>query len=388
MTKECPDGLWSVAPRVVHIIYSLGTGGLENGLINLINRCPPDRYRHAIICLDRAGHFAERIEVPDVPVIQLCKRPGHDPRMYWRLWCALRSLRPSIVHTRNMAALETQVLGLLMPGVKRVHGEHGRDVSDLDGSNPRYRQLRRWLSPLIGRFIAVSRDLQHWLIEDVGIPRDKVVQIYNGVDHERFAGGSAPQVILPERTCDHESPIVIGTVGRLAKVKDQRTLLRALARIISDQPTQREQLRAILVGDGPERELLAAEAVELGLGDAIHFAGDRSDVPAWLAAMDVFVLPSLAEGVSNTILEAMAAGLPVIATATGGNAELVEEGVTGRLVPVGDVQSLAAAVRQLADNAGIRQRMGEAGRRRVRERFDWARTVEQYLTVYDSLNRR
>src|SRR5690606_11602036 len=143
------------------------------------------------------------------------------------LWRALRRLKPAIVHTRNLAALETQVLGLLMPRCRRVHGEHGRDVSDLQGSNPRYRRLRRLLAPLIHRFIAVSRDLADWLVDDVGLPAHKVTQIYNGVDHGRFAalprqGNARAELPLPGLPTGFLPPgaRVVGTVGRLAAVKD------------------------------------------------------------------------------------------------------------------------------------------------------------------------
>lgn len=383
------------APLVAHVIYALGTGGLENGLVNLINRCPPGRYRHAIICLTRAEAFAGRIQVPGVEIVELHKRPGHDPLMYWRLWRALRRLRPAIVHTRNLAALETQVLGLLMPRCRRVHGEHGRDVSDLRGSNPRYRRLRRLLAPLIHRFIAVSRDLADWLVKDVGLPADKVTQIYNGVDHARFAaatevsGDAASTRSLPGLPADFLPPgaRVVGTVGRLAAVKDQLTLIRALAHILADQPDYRSHLRGILVGDGPERAALERAIAEAGLQDVIWLAGDREDIPALLARMDVFVLPSLGEGVSNTILEAMAAGLPVVATRVGGNPELVVPGETGELVPVGDASALAAALRALLDEPELAARLGAAGRERVRRNFDWPRTVAAYLQVYDEVLR-
>ena len=176
----------AAGPLIAHVIFRLDFGGLENGLVNLVNRIPDTRYRHAIICLTAAEAFAGRLTAPDVEVIELHKRPGHDPAVYLRLWRTLRRLRPAIVHTRNLAALETQVLGLLFPGCKRVHGEHGRDVSDLDGSNRRYQWLRRLLSPLIHRYIAVSRDLARWLVSSVRIAPGKVTRIYNGVDHSRF----------------------------------------------------------------------------------------------------------------------------------------------------------------------------------------------------------
>jgi sugar transferase (PEP-CTERM/EpsH1 system associated) len=312
--------------------------------------------------------------------------------MYWRLWRLLRRLRPAVVHTRNLAALETQILGLVMPGVKRVHGEHGRDVSDIDGTNPTYRRLRRGLSPLIHRFITVSRDLEHWLVAQVGIPARKVTQIYNGVDAGRFGGlarrgqvQSGPDLPGGVRSQRDQTPTTIGTVGRLATVKDQRQIIRALVHIFTRRPALRESLRCIVIGDGPERAALEAEAFSSGVSAEIEFRGDRSDVPAQLAAMDVFLLPSLNEGISNTVLEAMASGLPVIATNVGGNPELVQPGVTGSLVPVGDAEALAEAVLALLDDPARRAQYGAAARERIAREFDWNRTVQAYLGVYDAL---
>ncbi len=367
-------------PLIVHVIYALGTGGLENGLINIINRCPPGRYRHAIICLTESSPFAGRLTTPDVSVHELRKRAGHDWGMYWRLWRLLRRLRPAVVHTRNLAALETQILGLVMPGVKRVHGEHGRDVSDLHGTNPTYRRLRRGLNPLIHRFICVSQDLHRWLVGDVRIPAGKVTQIYNGVDLARFDLRGEHSDLTPSG-----APQVIGTVGRLATVKGQAQIIRALAHIFAQHPQRRQQLRCIVVGDGPERAALEAEAFARGVADAVEFRGDRSDIPQQLAQMDVFVLPSLNEGISNTILEAMASGLPVVATDTGGNPELVQAGVTGTLVPVGDAEALGEAILELLDDPAKRQEYGAAAKRRIQREFDWNTTVLAYLGVYDAV---
>jgi sugar transferase (PEP-CTERM/EpsH1 system associated) len=373
-------------PLVAHVIYALDTGGLENGLVNIINRCPPERYRHAIICLTRASHFASRISAPGVEIIELHKRPGHDFAVHWRLWRVLRRLRPAIVHTRNLAALETQILGLLMPGVKRIHGEHGRDVRDLDGSNRKLRWFRRLLSPLIHRFITVSRDLERWLVHDVKIPARKVVQIYNGVDHGRFtAPREAGRALLPGGFLPAGGGLLLGTVGRLAAVKNQVLIVRALALIFQLRPALRESLRCMVIGEGPERAALEKALAETGLSEVVWLAGDRADVPALLGAMNVFLLPSLGEGVSNTILEAMASGLPVIATAVGGNPELVTPGETGLLVPAGDAQALADAILALQDDPARRVHLGAAARAAARERFDWQVTVRRYLEVYDDL---
>jgi glycosyltransferase involved in cell wall biosynthesis len=189
-----------------------------------------------------------------------------------------------------------------------------------------------------------------------------------------------PAGFLPAAGCR-----VVGTVGRLAAVKDQQALILALAHILQESPQQRQTLRCILVGDGPERAALTAAIAQHGLEELVWLAGDREDIPDLLACMDVFVLPSLGEGISNTVLEAMATGLPVIATRVGGNPELVQDGVTGLLVPVADVPALAAAILALAQDPARCEQMGRAAVQRVTTDFDWERAVSAYLQVYDEL---
>jgi len=373
-------------PLVAHVIYALATGGLENGLVNIINRTPVDRYRHVIICITRADQFAGRIEVEGVDVIALDKPEGHAPAFYRRMWQLLRQLRPDIIHSRNLAALETQLLGIGLPGIRRVHGEHGREINDLDGSNWKYLVFRKFMRLFIHRYIAVSRDLEQWLTDSVGVAPDKVVQIYNGVDSSRFSPvGVKPLALLPASWQSVDGMLLVGTVGRLTPVKDQQNLLRAVAQLREIAPSLFRRVRLVIVGGGPLWQPLADLVEQLALQDVCWLAGDREDIPELLAAMDVFVLPSLAEGISNTVLEAMAAGLPVIATSTGGNPELVEEGVNGSLVPVGESSALAQALRDLLEDDEKRQRLGENGRNRVSRRFNWDRTVEAYLGVYDQL---
>jgi len=373
-------------PLVAHVIYSLGTGGLENGLVNIINRTPSERYRHAIICLTTAHEFASRITAPNVPVVELHKQEGIDLPIYWRLLRTLRELKPAIIHSRNLAALDSQVVGFLLPGVKQVHGEHGRDIYDLDGSNWKYRLLRRSMRPIIDCYIAVSKDLEQWLLDSIGINPLRLRQIYNGVDHGSFQpGGAARSGLMPPEFLPPANAIVLGTVGRLVEVKDQAMILRALQLLLQQAPALGDVLRVVMVGDGPLGPQLKELTRELGLRKHVWFTGDRADVPELLRAMDVFLLPSLAEGISNTVLEAMASGLPVIATQTGGNPELIEDGVNGYLVPVGDYSQLALRIKELLDSPEIRIRMGQRARKFIEERFDWDRTVSKYLAVYDDL---
>jgi sugar transferase (PEP-CTERM/EpsH1 system associated) len=373
-------------PLVAHIIYALSTGGLENGLVNIINRSPPDRYRHVIICLTTADDFVQRITEQDVKVIQLRKRPGYDLRCYGRLRKLLRELRPDIIHSRNLAALESQLCSIGFRGVKRVHGEHGREVNDLDGRNWKYLVLRKFMRLFIHRYIAVSKDLENWLINIVGVKAERVRQIYNGVDHHQFAPQCVkPLALLPARWQDLGGIVVAGTVGRLTPVKDQQLLLCAVAQLRAEQPALAGRLRLIIVGDGPLYPDLARKIEELDLQDMVWLAGDRKDVASLLGAMDIFVLPSLGEGISNTVLEAMASGLPVVATAVGGNVELIVDGFNGQLFPVGDSHALAAAMLALIKNDGERVRQGANARARACQQFDWSRTVSVYLRVYDEL---
>lgn len=373
-------------PLVAHIIYALSTGGLENGLVNIINRSPVDRYRHVIICLTTADEFAHRITAPDVKVIELGMREGYDLRCYAKLRQLLKELRPDIIHSRNMAALESQLCSIGLRNVKRVHGEHGREVNDLDGSNWKYLLFRKFMRFFVHRYIAVSKDLQNWLITKVGVAANKVSQIYNGVDHSRFAPQTVkPLALLPAQWQQLDGILVAGTVGRLTPVKDQQLLLRAVAHLRESDPELGEHLRLLVVGDGPLYPLLKQLIEQLALQDIVWLAGDRTDIPGLLQVMDVFVLPSLGEGISNTVLEAMASGLPVIATAVGGNVELVEEGCNGSLVPVGDHLALSSALAALLKNERERISQGDNARQRVSQRFDWGRTVDAYLHVYDEL---
>lgn len=372
-------------PLIVHIIYALGTGGLENGLVNIINRMPPERYKHVIICLTHATDFAKRITAPDVKVIELHKREGHDLGVYWRLQKLLWQLKPDLVHTRNLAALEMQALTLLLPGVKRVHGEHGRDIYDLHGQNKKYNRLRKVMSYVIHRYIAVSKDLENWLLTTVNIPREKVEQLYNGVDLTRFIqldDSVKTDVLPPELAKDY---LIIGTVGRIAAVKDQLTLLKAFDLLVKSDSDISDKLRLVIVGDGPLFAALKEQVHDLGLDEKVWLAGDRKDIPALLRSMDIFVLPSLGEGISNTVLEAMATGLPVVATRVGGNPELIDDHNTGVLVPVGNSEELARVLLDIVNDKDKLSAMGAAGLAKVQKQFHWDITVANYLAVYDEL---
>lgn len=378
----------SVAPPLIaHVIYALNTGGLENGLVNIINRSPTGAFRHAIVCITTAGQFSDRITVPDVEVIEMRKRPGHDPKFYIELWRVFRKLDPDIIHTRNLAALETQLVGLLAcPSAKRVHGEHGREANDLNGLNWKYLNFRRAMRCIVHRYIAVSRDLQQWLLQSVRVSPLKLRQFYNGVDHQLFFPSIVKTTtLLPISWQCIDDIVVIGAVGRLTEVKDHQLLLQALARLRTNQPKTKQNVRVVIVGDGPLRSELQRLIGSLNLDDAVWFTGDRDDVAELLRQFDLFVLPSLAEGVSNTLLEAMSTALPTVATRVGGNVELIEEGFNGRLTESGDSKSLARVILDLVQDPEEMFRLGNNARNRVVEEFAWDSTVENYCQLYSEL---
>lgn len=381
MAQEAGD---STVPLVAHVIYRLDFGGLENGLVNLVNHLPRSRYRHLIVCLADFTDFAHRIERDDVELIALHKRPGHDLRLYRDLFRLFRRYRPAIVHSRNLAALESQLPAWLAGVPVRIHGEHGRDMSDPDGTRRRYILQRRMLRPFVSHYIALSRELEDYLAGRIGVNPVAVTRILNGVDIERFRPDVKNRNLLPQEF-QAGGHVVFGTVGRLDPVKDQLTLIRAFAQLMNKLPEARQTCRLALIGDGGERERLENEADQLGIADHVWFAGMRSDVSALLQALDVFVLPSRAEGISNTIMEAMASGLPVVATAVGGNPELVVDRGTGRLVPPGDPVAMADAMREYASASDLRHAHGQGARRRAEEAFSLEAMVAAYDGVYQKL---
>lgn len=372
---------------IAHVVYHFGTGGMENGMVNLFNRLPADLYRHAVISLTDHTGFRQRIQRGDVEFHDLGKRPGHDISWVPRLYRLLRRLRPAIVHTRNLNALEAQFVAAAARVPARVHGEHGRDVFDLEGRNWKYNLLRRAARPLVHRYITVSRDLENWLKTTVGVPPGRLVQIYNGVDSDKFHPHAhqrpavGPEDFLAGATC------VVGSVGRMAAVKDYPTLARAFILACRQGGETMSGLRLLLVGDGPARSECQTLLAGAGLTGRAWLAGNRDDTAEIMRAMDVFVLPSLGEGISNTILEAMSTGLPVIATAVGGNPELVTEGVTGALFAPGDVEALAGLLRAYATDPSRRMAQGGSGRARVERDFSLAHMTAAYQAVYEAAAR-
>jgi len=369
-------------PLLMHVVYRFDTGGLENGLVNLINHLPASDYRHMVVALTEITPFAQRVRAADVEFVSLNKAPGHALRLYPRLFRLMRQHRPAIVHTRNIAALEVVVPAWAAGVPVRIHSEHGRDVGDLDGSNRTLQRWRKVYRPFVSHYVALSRDLAEYLVERVKVPSARVTQLYNGVDTVKFKpaapGGESPRG-WPFEGGPHW---IVGAVGRMQAVKNQTALVDAFLGLIERQPRLRERLRLVLVGDGPLRQQCAARLAAAGAQNMAWLPGDRDDVASIMRSLDCFVLPSLAEGISNTVLEAMASGLPVIATDVGGNADLVAHGQTGLIVPSNDLGALTDALEKMASAPADAAAMGRRGRELAQARFSLQSMIGQYHELY------
>lgn len=358
------------APRgrilVAHVIHTYALGGMEVGISHLARNASPD-VAHAIVCLSHMSPKHRPLPA-ETAVLELGKSSGHSTRFLFRLAATLRRLAPSVVHTRNWGGADG-VLGARLAGIRAVvHGEHGWGIDDPRGRSRKRLFARRFLQRWVREYTCVSQDIRAWLAGTVRIRRP-ITQIYNGVDTAAFrprerSGEGRGDLGIPE------GAFVVGSVGRLDPIKNYPAFVEAARRLGA-------RAHFVLVGDGPERSRL--EALAAG---AVRFLGEREDVPGLFRAFDLFVLPSFNEGVSNTVLEAMASGLPVVATRVGGNGELVVEGRTGALVPPGDVEALAAAIRRYADDPPLALEHGAAGRARALERFSIEAMVRGYETVY------
>ena len=374
----------SSPPLILHVIHHLVTGGMENGVVNLINKLPASKFRHAVVCIEDFNDFRDRIIDPDVEVIALNRSAIGVWRMRLELLRIFRRLQPAIVHSRNQSGLDALLPARLAGVPYCIHGEHGWDVDNLDGRKWKPTLLKKLHAPLVSRYVTVSCHLRDFLIERIGINPTRIEQIYNGVDTQIFHPDSTKdRDALPPSLLGNDK-VLIGTVGRIQAVKDQATLLRAFALLLERHEALRTHVRLVVVGGGPLLEFLKGLAQTLQISDLTWFAGPMPTVADALRRLDLFVLPSLNEGISNTILEAMASGLPVMATAVGGNVELVDDQITGRWFTPGDQSELADLLYYYCVSNEMRQQHGLAARQVALERFSLNTMLAHYEVVYEN----
>lgn len=358
--------------HVQHILLSLQPGGLENGVVNVVNRLSADRFQSSICCLKQAGEFAPRVGT-GIPIREMGWQGGNDPWLPFRLARSFRETRPDVIHTRNVESFYYGFLGAKLAGIKWiVHSEHGRKFDD----RPIRFRVQRWFSAHTQALFAVSKQLKNDIVMHVGIPEQRIHVLPNGVDLERF--GSSDRTAVRRELGLRDTELVIGSVGRLVPVKNYSLLLTAVAAL------DRRDLVVVLVGEGSARASLELLAKSLGIDQQVRFLGHRDDVWSLLAAMDIFVLPSMNEGMSNTLLEAMASGVASIASDVGGNPEIVSHGLNGYLFASGDALKLTRHLQRLCCDADLRRNLGEAGRAHIVHEFSMQAMIARYEDLYQT----
>lgn len=370
---------------VFHVLNDLRTGGAENFVVQMLRYHDCEKYQPVCICLRKPLHsYLERtVEALRVPIYFLQVREVKLGWLHnWALDRLYRQYRPTVVHTHLGGLGYTWSLSIKHGTPVRIHTVHSiasKDLGTSVGRRVRILAFRYRIGGVVP--VAIAEEVARTIEQLYGYKNPPVIP--NGVPINEYAPDPEKRLQFRRTHGAELNASVIVHVGRFVELKNHALLLRAFAKLQSTHP-----LYLWLVGDGELRTTMEQLAQELGVADRVRFWGVRSDVADILNAADIFTLPSKYEGNPMSVMEAMAAGLPVVATAVGGVPELVEEGVSGFLTPNEDTDALTNALQQLVDNAGLRQRMGEAALRRAREKFDIRHTVRAYETLYEEILQR
>jgi glycosyltransferase involved in cell wall biosynthesis len=357
----------------MQLVLSLSPGGTERLVIELCRRLAAD-VDTVVCCLDEPGEWSVEVEKLNIPVFSLARQPGFHPSLSVRLGEVLKDQRINVIHCHHYSPYVYGLLAaVLHPSVRVVFTEHGRLHGA--GISPKRRLVNPVLARWPAKIYAVSAALKQDMVAE-GFPNRSIEVLYNGIElghRPTQAERSAMRATLGLPA----DALVIGTVARLDPVKNLGLLLEARSLLAARCPSA----RVVIAGDGPERQALIDRARALGVDDVTHFTGYRTDVRALMSAFDVYINCSTYEGVSLTILEAMATTLPVVAANVGGNPEVVVDQETGLLVAERP-QAFASAIAGLAVNPAQRHAMGEAGRWRVKRHFTIERMVNDYAAAY------
>lgn len=371
--------------RILHVINHLIPGGTEYTLLKLIQNLGETDFEHRICAvrwIDSA--FAVQHNVQQKVYVAGTRDMKYQFPLF-RLARIMRHFRPHVVHTRNWGALEGVIAAHLTCVPVVVHSEHGYEMDSLATLPLRRRLFRRAAYAMADAVFTNSHDLRNYHARQAWISPERIGLMYNGVDTTRFAPRPETRPGVRKLLGLPEDCFVVGTVGRLVPIKDHAALLKSAA-ILAERGVN---VRVLLVGAGSERASLQRLISDApSLVDRVHFSGASDQVPELLNAMDVFALTSLGEGMSNTLLEAMASGLPVVATRVGGNPEVVREGESALLFTAGDSTALADHLERFSRDKDLRLRFGTAARQRVLNQFQLDQMIANYRRLYVELAQR
>ena len=363
-------------PVVCHVLHTLQVGGGEV-LARAFALANIGQFRPVFAVLDEVGHVGEDLRRQGYAVEVMERRPGFDFACALRLRQFLVRHEVAIIHAHQYGPLLYSALARLPARrVPILFTEHGRDYPD-------HRRWKRvWANRLLlaseDRFVAVGDAVRRALVEFEGLPAHRIQVIYNGRDLGSYDASRPVRNEVRREFGITEKQFVVIQVARLDRLKDYPTALQAMRRVVQERP----DARLLVVGDGEERARLKRMAQSLDLCEYVRFIGSRNDVPRLLQAADVFLLSSISEGIPLTLIEAMATGIPCVATKVGGVPEVIVDGQTGVLSEAGNAAGLATGLLRLARDSRLRHQFGCAGRRRMLERFDARQMHDSYRALY------
>lgn len=365
--------------RVLHLITRLPVGGAERLIVGILRNLDPQHIDSLVCCIQDRGELADEVEALGIPVVSLglMQKHGHDRAVVPALVELMREHKIDVLHSHLYHAnlygrLAARRLGV--PCIASVHNTY---------SKPRWLRhlLNRFLAGRTYRITAGSAEVRRDILRHDRVPAEKVVLLPNAIDLARAESKLTPAEARQRLGCATDDR-VIGTVGRLEEQKGQRHLLDAFALLRAAPGFSGVGLKLLIVGDGRLRDSLRAQAEALGIADACLFPGTIGELGDVYRGIDIFVMPSLWEGLSLAMLEAMAAGLPMVATAVGGAREVLGEDRYGKVVPPGDAAALAAAIRTLLENPARCRELATVGADRVREHYSVAALARQLTSLY------
>jgi glycosyltransferase involved in cell wall biosynthesis len=365
---------------IFQVLHALNVGGAEVLAVRLARQLQ-DRYRFVFACLDELGTLGKELRAEGFPVHVLERRAGLDWRCVLRLAKLMRQEGANVVHAHQYTPFfYAAIARMLYRRVPVLFTEHGRHQPD-------YRRWKRVLANRCfllrrhDRVVGVGEAVRRALIENEGLPPQRVELIYNGIDLAAFRNTGQERLCIRQEIGVAADDLVMMQVARLDYLKDHATALRMLSRLAPQCP----HARLVIVGEGPEQGKIDALIQELHLQPFVRLLGLRNDVPRLLAAADLLLLSSTSEGIPLTVIEGMAASLPVVATKVGGLPEVVEDGGTGWLAPSGDAAGLAERVLRLSADPGLRMQMGRRGRERAETLFSEQQMHARYDRVFQEI---